>query len=83
MEIAHSSRSFDRGRKQQIYAEANIPLFVVVDLVENVVELYSEPDAENSCYRRCETFSNGETMTLELRSGWSMQLDVSQFLPSS
>ena len=80
MEVGHSSRSFDRGTKQRVYAEANIPLFAFVDLAQNTIEVYTEPVPDKGHYHRCETYSAGETVLLELRSGIRVEFTVDEIL---
>ena len=40
IEVADSSLHRDRGTKQRIYADAGIPQYVIVNLIEQVVEVY-------------------------------------------
>jgi Uma2 family endonuclease len=43
VEVADSSRFRDLGPKALVYARANVPLYVVVDLVERVIRLHEAP----------------------------------------
>jgi Uma2 family endonuclease len=43
IEVADSSLDRDRGTKQRIYADAGIPQYVIVNLIERVVEVYERP----------------------------------------
>src|SRR5262249_14805000 len=42
IEVADSSVYRDRGRKKRIYARAKIPAYWIVNLVDKVVEVYTE-----------------------------------------
>lgn len=43
VEIADTTLDFDRSRKQEMYAQAQIPEYWIVNLVEGVLEVYREP----------------------------------------
>jgi Uma2 family endonuclease len=43
IEVADSSLDRDRGTKLRIYADAGIAQYVIVNLVERVVEIYEQP----------------------------------------
>jgi Uma2 family endonuclease len=45
IEVAESSLARDRSTKQRIYARAGIARYVIVDLVDDAVEVYTEPVA--------------------------------------
>ena len=83
MEVAHSSRDFDRGTKQRIYAEATIPIYVVVDLVESLIDVYTDPIPNNGRYRDFESHCPGVSIELELRTGTRLEFDVDQVLPAN
>lgn len=82
MEVAYTSRGFDRSTKQRVYAEAGIPLFVIIDLVDCRIEVYTEPDCDNGHYHICEVHSPGDEVSVELRNGVRLKFDVDQILPT-
>lgn len=43
IEVADSSLQFDRSTKLSLYADAEIPEYWIVNLIEDVVEVYREP----------------------------------------
>jgi Uma2 family endonuclease len=45
VEVSDSSLKFDRGGKLRLYAEAGIQEYWVVNLVDAVVEVYTDPSA--------------------------------------
>lgn len=49
-EVAESSLPFDRGPKQRLYAEASIPVYIIVNLKEKRLDVASEPEPEKSQY---------------------------------
>src|SRR5205823_4206382 len=43
VEVSDTSVAYDRKTKGQLYAEAGIPEYWIVNLPKNVIEVYSEP----------------------------------------
>ncbi len=62
VEVSDSTLKFDRGDKLQLYAEAGIPEYWIVNLVDGVVEAYSDPNA--GTYQTMRTAQRGETLLL-------------------
>lgn len=46
IEVADSSLEYDRETKLPLYAKANVPVVWLVNLIENIVEIYSDPSPE-------------------------------------
>jgi Uma2 family endonuclease len=53
VEISDSSLRFDRGLKSQLYAEAQVPEYWVVNLPEGLLEVFREP--RDGRYRQVQT----------------------------
>lgn len=60
IEVADSSRSYDRSVKLPLYAEAGIVEVWVVDLVDRVVEVHRKP--QKGRYGSHDTFGPGDTV---------------------
>ncbi len=61
IEVAGSSLLRDRSTKQRIYASAGIPLYVIVNLADNVVETYTQPSRGTaSRYGQHNTHTSGQ-----------------------
>jgi Uma2 family endonuclease len=60
VEVSYSSLRYDRGIMRRIYAEAGIPEYWIVNLVDRVVEVYSEPKGGKYASER--TLRSGETL---------------------
>lgn len=58
IEIAKASQAKDRGIKLQLYAENRIPEYWIVDLIEGVIEVHTEP--QGSAYRHVSLRRSGE-----------------------
>jgi Uma2 family endonuclease len=77
VEIADSSLRKDRGIKSEIYAEAAVPEYWIVDLVHEVVEVRTDPS--NGRYARLDVRRRGERVALA--SLPDVVLAVAEFLP--
>lgn len=80
IEVAHSSLERDREDKLPIYAAAGVPQYVIVNLLNNTVELYTDPDPSNEQYRTRATFERGQSVSLQLPGG-GFELAVADILP--
>lgn len=60
VEVAASSLDFDRETKVSLYAEAGIPEYWIVNLVDSVVEVYREP--KDGVYRSVQALKRGDTV---------------------
>ncbi|MEX1095220.1 MAG: Uma2 family endonuclease [Planctomycetales bacterium] len=80
-EVAHSSRNFDRSTKQRVYADAGIPVFVIVDLIAEAIEVYTEPLPGTGTYDKCLPHPRGTVAAVDLRGGVRIELEVDAILP--
>jgi Uma2 family endonuclease len=76
VEVSHKTLKFDRGNKLKLYAEAGIPEYWVVNLVEGVVEVYTDPGEGK--YRSVKKGRRGET--LQLPGGLESSIAVNDVL---
>lgn len=58
IEVAESSLAYDRGEKAELYAEAGVRDYWVVDISERCAEVRRDP--HNRHYRSLQTFSEGD-----------------------
>ena len=77
VEIAVSSLRKDRGLKAEIYAEAGVPEYWVIDLVNDIVEVRTEP--QGGRYGGCVARKRGESIALV--SLPDVVVAVADFLP--
>lgn len=61
IEVADSSRHYDRTIKLPLYAAAGIPETWIVDLIDGTIERYTEP--RDGRYQQVARAGRGETMT--------------------
>ncbi len=45
VEVSHSSLAFDRGEKARLYSEAGIAEYWIVDVPEQVIEVFTQPQS--------------------------------------
>ena len=81
MEVADSSLQFDRVTKQRIYADAGIPLYLIVNLLNGAVEAHRDPIVGGGRYRNTETLDRGGVIKISLPDGAAFELAVARMLP--
>lgn len=81
IEVADASLRRDRAIKQQVYANASIPMYVIVNLLEQVVEVYSQPLEGTGRYGKVETLTPKQTLTLPAARGRTVTVPVARLLP--
>jgi Uma2 family endonuclease len=80
-EVAHSSLDRDREDKLPIYAGAGIPQYVLINLQNNTVEVYAEPDAAARVYRTKATSTKGQPLRIHLGEGEWLDMRADELLP--
>jgi len=76
IEVSESTLKFDREIKAPLYAEANIPEYWIINLVEGCVEVYRRPSAQG--YADVQTLTAGDEIEIPGFSG--QPLSVSELL---
>jgi Uma2 family endonuclease len=74
IEVADASLPRDRGYKLQRYADAGIPMYVIVNLIDRVIEAYESPVCPNSAggtgsYAVMRIYACGESLRLPTVAG--------------
>jgi len=78
IEVSDSTLPFDRRDKLRIYATAGIPVYWIVNLVENQIEVYADP--QSATYQTRNDFAVGAALPLVL-DGVTVFIPVSELLP--
>lgn len=81
VEVADASLSYDRTTKYAVYAAAAVPVYWIVNLVDEAVEIHSDPLPEERRYRTRSVARAGETLTLDLGPGQSLSIAVADIIP--
>lgn len=79
VEVADSSLPQDRITKARIYARAGIPELWVVNLRDDVVEVYRRPDRASAAYRDRSLLGRGERVVLAALP--QVEIAVDRLLP--
>ena len=78
VEVASSSRHTDLGRKAELYANAGVPEYWVVDLDRRAIVVHRDPDGPQ--YRKIEVFPQTAFVSL---MGRKERISVEELLPST
>jgi Uma2 family endonuclease len=83
VEVADSSRYTDRREKGRIYARAGLPVYWIVNLVDRVVEVYTDPDtaADPPAYRTRTDYAPGAAVPVVLDGATVAVLPVAEIIP--
>ncbi len=81
IEVAHSSLERDREDKLPIYAEAGVPQYVLINLQNNTIEIYSDPDPSAGVYRTKTTCARGGSLRLNLGDDEWLEVAANELLP--
>lgn len=83
VEVANSSLLRDQRDKTRIYARSGIPRYWIVNLVDQRIEVYTQPSGPTSvpAYGAFETFQPGDAIPLVLDGVTVASLAVADLLP--
>jgi Uma2 family endonuclease len=80
IEVAESSLKQDRTRKQRIYANSGISVYLIVNLIDRVVESYTQPLVGKGRYGTAETLSAKDILQLPANSGKIVSVPAERLL---
>ncbi len=87
IEVADSSLEYDRGEKLSLYAEAGIKRYWIINLVDEQIEIHSEPMAATetspATYRTRTIVRKEETAWLEFSGERVLSFRLVDFLPGA
>lgn len=81
IEVADSSLACDLGEKLRLYASVGIPIYWVIDLVNEAIVVLEEPDSGTAEYRLRTVFHKGESVSVTLADGTVVTTPVDALLP--
>lgn len=83
VEVSDSTLERDRTLKKRIYARANIPVYWIVNLIEQQVEVYTEPVnlSEEPTYQQRQDYQISETIPLVIAGSEVGRASVQNLLP--
>ena len=80
-EASDSSLRYDRTTKVRIYARAGIPQYVIINIVDDVIEVFESPDAAAGTYAAPKIIPRDGVVTLKLFDGKTLDVPASKLLP--
>ena len=81
IEAAHSSLDRDREDKLPIYAAAGVPQYVILNLQNGSMEVYTDPDPAGEQYRTKQTVAKTGRISLRLPDAGSLDVEARELLP--
>jgi len=83
VEVSDATLERDCGIKKRLYARAAIPVYWIANLLENRIEVYTEPTGptENPDYRQRKDYAPGDEIPVSLDGREVGRLAVSDLLP--
>jgi Uma2 family endonuclease len=81
IEVADSSLRRDRTTKLRIYASGGIAQYLIINLPDRVVEVYTEPLKEAGHYGQSITLRPGRSVEFQLGRGKKLAIPVKTLLP--
>jgi Uma2 family endonuclease len=83
VEISDTSLNVDRTTQLQLFAEASIPVYWIVNLVDRQVEVYTDPSgpAPKPAYARQQLFKENDSVPVVLDGAEVGRLAVRELLP--
>lgn len=83
VEVSDTTLQRDRSLKKRLYARCGIPVYWIINLVENQIEVYTEPSGpeEQPDYRRRQDYRLADEVPLMIAGQELGRLAVSEMLP--
>ncbi len=78
-EAADSSLEHDRTVKLQVYAAAGMAMYVIVNVVDRVLEVHTQPTGDS--YAALERLHPGGTLLLPIGDGQTVSVPADQLIP--
>ncbi len=81
IEVSDSSLQQDRTRKARLYATAGIPQYVIVNLVDDRIEVFTQPRVKLGKYAHVAHLKAGASLSLNCGPGKRVLVPVRDLLP--
>jgi Uma2 family endonuclease len=82
VEVSDSSLGYDRGTKQELYAEAKVPQYWIVNVSEKRVEVYTDPKGGKApAYRTRTDYAAGDSVPVVVAGKTLGSIAVKDLLP--
>ncbi len=81
VEVADTSLAKDRGEKLLAYGRGGVPVYWIVNLIDDQIEVYFEPDRNAGGYARCVVHAASDSVPLEIENAVVGRVTVADVLP--
>jgi Putative restriction endonuclease len=83
VEVSEGTLARDRGMKKRLYARARLPVYWIVNLVDEQIEIYTDPTgpAKRPDYRHTHICKPGDSIPVVLDGKEIAKIDVDDILP--
>lgn len=81
IEVSDATLRRDHTVKQRIYASAGIPVYWIINLIDSVIEVYTQPLPEEKRYGEKNVYGLEDTLPFILENKELATFTVKQFLP--
>jgi hypothetical protein len=83
VEVSEATLQRDRGWKKRLYAQANIPVYWIVNLIDRQVEVYTDPTgpAEQPDYRQRQIYQATDAVPVVIDGREIGRIAVCELLP--
>jgi Uma2 family endonuclease len=81
IEVADSSLNYDRTVKFAIYANSGIPIYLIINLKDRAIEVYSESQMNDGRYARVETLVTAQLVRFPAVGGAEVSVTARHLLP--
>ena len=81
IEVADSSLDLDRTVKLAAYAGAGVPVYVIVNIPDRVLERYADPRSAERAYGSVETIGRGGVLRLPIGDGQLIDVPAGRLIP--
>lgn len=80
IEVSDNSLTYDQKTKHRLYAASNLPLYMIVNLPQNTIEVYTRPIPNEQRFETKAIYRRGETFELNLGDTGSVSLVADDFI---
>jgi Uma2 family endonuclease len=81
VEVADSTLERDRSSKKRLYARAGIPIYWIINLSEQTIEIYTDPVTDTQTYQQKQVFKPSEQIQVEIDGKAIASFTVNDLLP--
>jgi Uma2 family endonuclease len=81
IEVADSSLQHDRVTKQRIYADHDVSQYLIVNLIDGVIEEFREPQRGTGSYATQQVIRRDEMLSIDVGTGQQLTIPAATLLP--